>query len=431
VWRIYYTTTVGGGETNEVYQIHNVRENSVGSYKVTYNKVGLSENLKMCSAMPNCSSCVKNTGLCRNPNFHNPPTYPNYQWTGVIIDQSLDDNTAGGTDPPRERVVLTGVTGFIVPANAHNEMHDVSMGCKHNDSMMWTDSEQLPRGFSTTLGMGDGIIPTDAIYSYQDTSTPATTGDKPAWSDGYPYQVSETQWKQWFWSYSDGQYIAGGNIMMEKGYKWNVPQAINDYDVDANYGGSGGVTTDTFDVYDVTRKNTFWRTYPASGATPNGANNSADPDTTHFYWNDSVKNYVRFYDADSYTGSEDWGIVEWESRRVDVTINDFSDAGTGFDISVTVTNNCQTCEAGDFNVIALILDMDAVTPVDPVPYINGKTVFPDVSTGWSGATGISAAIQNTGTLAYGESTTLTWSNVGSSGANTYKLWCNGATATIN
>jgi regulation of enolase protein 1 (concanavalin A-like superfamily) len=317
-----------------------------------------------------------------------------------------------------------------VPANAHNEMHDTSVGCKHNDSTQWTDSEQLPRGFSTTLGMGDGIIPTDCIYSYQNYSTPAMAGDKPAWSDGYPYQVNETQWKQWFWSYSDGRYIAGGNIMMEKGFKWNVPQFISDYDVAASCEATD-VTTQTFDVYDVTRKNTFWRTYPASGATPNGANNSADPDATHFYWNDSVKNYVRLLDLDTYAGREDWGIKAWESRRVKVTINDFSDVGTGFDINVTVENNCQTCQTGNFSVLALIMDMDAVTPEDNVLYINGKTVFPDVSVGWSGINGISTAIQYTGDLAPGESTTLTWSNVGSSGtAHTYKLWCNGGTATV-
>jgi hypothetical protein len=431
VWHIYYNSEQTGGmaEENSVYQIHNVRENSMGTHKVRYDQVNLDDSTPLCAAMPNCSSCVKNTGLCRVAHFHDPPAYPNWQWTGVIMDYSLDDS-AGGTEPPRERILYTGYTGVTVPALVHRETHDVSMGCKHNDSTQWTDSEQLPRQFSTTFGMGDGDIPSDCIYSYQHASFPAMTGDRPADDDGYPYQVSDS-WKQWVWSYDDGRFIVPGNIMTEKGFKWNVPQFIQDYDVAANCE-AADVTTQTFDVYDVTRKNTFWEVYPATGATPNGRNWSADADTTHFYWSDSVKNYVRLLDVDTYAGREDWGIKAWESRRTDVTVNDFSDSGTGFNINVTVENNCQTCQTGNFSVLALIMDMDAVTPDDSVPYINGKTVFPDVSAGWSSTNGISTAIQHTGTLAYGQSATLTWSNVGSSSTtHEYKLWCNGGTATIN
>ena len=140
-----------------------------------------------------------------------------------------------------------------------------------------------------------------------------------------------------------------------------------------------------------------------------------------------MKNYVRLLDLDTYEGREDWGIVDYETRNVGASINDFSDAGTGFDINVTITNN--EGAAGNFSVLALIMDMDAVTDddwSDGETYPGGETVYPDVSD----INSIDEAIQHTGTLGAGNSTTLTWSNVGLSGTNTYKLWCNGATANV-
>jgi hypothetical protein len=428
VWHIYYNSDLSGdlAEVNSVYQIHNVRENSMGTYKVKYNAVGQNEDHICHAAMTNCS-CKNLAASCRYPHFHDPPTYPNWWWSGVYIDYSMDDDS--GVEPTRERIVYTGVSGTFVPGEAHNEMHDASMGCKANSSLTWTDSEQLPRGFQTFLSMGDGMIPTDLIVSYGDDTVPADTGDGPEADDGYPFTVDQT-WKIWQWQFSDGNHISGGDVIQEKGFKFTVSQTIDDYDVDAQSLASD-TTTDTFDVYDITRKNNFWMSCTQTGQMPNGQNNSPASGTTHFYWNDSVKNYVHLYDVDTYAGREDWGIKAWESRRVKVTINDFSDAGTGFDISVTVENNCQTCEAGNFGVLALIMDMDALAPEDNVPYINGKTIYPSLDVGWSGTGGIAEAIKYTGTLQPGESTTLTWSNVGTSGSNTYKLWVNGATDTIN
>ena len=98
-----------------------------------------------------------------------------------------------------------------------------------------------------------------------------------------------------------------------------------------------------------------------------------------YWWNDSVKNYVRALDRDAYYGREDWGIKAWESRRANVTVNEFSDAGTGFDINVTVENNCQSCGTANYSVLALIMDMDAVTTTNSVPYPGGQTIYPSVS----------------------------------------------------
>ena len=93
---------------------------------------------------------------------------------------------------------------------------------------------------------------------------------------------------------------------------------------------------------------------------------------------------------------------------------------------MTITNNEDT--AGNFSVLALIMDMDAVTATNSSAYPGGETVYPNMSD-WAS---ISEAIQYTGNLASGASTYITWSDVGdSSGTPEYKLWVTGATDTIN
>jgi hypothetical protein len=175
----------------------------------------------------------------------------------------------------------------------------------------------------------------------------------------------------------------------------------------------------------VNRTNTYFETYIYLYK----QNNSADTDVTQYWYNCSVKNFVRLLDKTTYLGREDWGIVEYETHNLSATINTFSDAGTGFNINVTITNNEDT--AGDFSVLALIMNMDAVTDdpwSDGETYPGGETVYPDMSSWVS----ISEAIQYTGNLASGASTYVTWSDVGtSSGTPEYKLWVTGATSTIN
>jgi hypothetical protein len=421
VWQIYYNSemTGGGAEENTVYHIANVRAVNATAH-VTYNEVGEDDTLEMTEATP------PERG------------FTNYDVPGAaVIDWSMDDN-GSGEDPPRERLIQVGIvsefaggaSGIVgrsasfVPAYNHYETMDAGLYVRGNDSTLCIDADRLFRGFSTVLDLDDGDIPIDALYSYQycPGGSPFAVNNSapPGPHDGYPFEVGEDDWCQWEWTFEDGRYISD-DLQIERGFRWSVNRTIGSYNVAAvcEAPDAAGV----FDVTEITRKNTYNRHYRGAG------NYSPDPDYTRFYWNDSVKNFVRLLDLDTYCGREDWGIKAWESRRVNVTVNDFSDSGTGFDINVTVENNCQTCAEGNFSVLALIMDMDALTPEDSVPYINGKTIYPNVSSGWSA---IGEAIQYTGDLAYGESTTLTWSNVGSSDtSHTYKLWCNGGTATIN
>ena len=402
LWQVYYNTTSWGGEVNTVYHIANVRAVNATA-NVTYDAVGEDDSKEMTEATP------PERG------------FTNYNAPGAaVIDWSVDQS---GTEqePVRERIVYTGLSGLFIPAIWFETLLDREIYVKGNDSTCWIDADSLSRRFGTTIGEDDGDIPKDILYSYQDDSVPANSSAPPGPQDGYPFSVGEDDWKQWEWIFKDQQYLYHTDTVHERGFRWNVSSTVDDYDVGANCEAPAAVGT--YDVILLNVTNNYFRTYAEYGD-----NCSGDGDTTNIWWNDSVKHFVRKLDRITYVGREDWGIVDYETRDVSATINDFSDAGTGFDINVTVTNN--EGSACNFSVLALIFDMDAITDdswSDGSPYPGGETVYPDMSS-WAS---ISGAIQHTGALGSGNSTVLTWSNVGSSGTNTYKLWCNGGTATIN
>jgi len=383
VYHIYYNSEEGTENSN--YHIMNVRENSMGTHTLEYDDCGQRDangdgsgfTQSLAKVMGTCP--CRPTSVCRNPSGFN-----NIDWTGVFVDHSMA-YTGTGDSSVRHRIVATGFGGTFVPASANNEMIDMEWGVKHNSAITQTDMYQIPRTFDMTAG--NGCPPSNVQVSWDYQTNPATTGDEPAGMDGYPFAVNSTTRQSWQFVYADGRYLgssAPNPSLFEKGYRWAVATAVADYDVDANCE-AADVTTEKFDVYEVQRNPRYYGRCPVGGGagifTPPTGGVSFNTDqavNTWYWWNDSVKNYVRALDRDAYFGREDWGIKAWESRRTYVYVNGFSDAGTGFDINVTVTNNCQTCDAGNFSVLALIMDMDAVTATNSVPYVNGKTIYPDV-----------------------------------------------------
>jgi hypothetical protein len=392
LWQIYYNSEEG--EENTVYHIANVRAVDQTA-TVDY------------SPLDNPDPCV----------------FPGYELEGsAIIDWSCDQG-GSETDPTRERRVDSGLG-----AGLNSELlMDSELYVEGNDATMWIDVNALPRSFQTYLGIGDGDIPTDYLYSYQHDSIPPEDSGPPGVEDGYPFVDGEDDWKQWVWGDASGDNIALDDQEQEKGYQWEVDSTIASYDVGANC--EAPAATGTFNVAVVNRTNNYFKTYDPTY----GGNRTPDADTTQYWYSCPVKNFVRLLDQTTYAGYEDWGIVEYETRNLSATIDTFSDAGSGFDITVTITNNEDT--AGNFSVLVLIMNMDAVTDdpwSDGEPYPGGETVFPDVSAGWDGTNGISSAIQYTGNLGSGSSIQKSWTNVGvSSGTPEYKLWVTGATATIN
>ena len=387
LWQIYYNSEEATPEENTVYHIANVRAvNQTAT--VDY------------SPLDNPDDCV----------------FPGYTLCGsAVIDWSCDQ---GGSEmsPTRER---KAESGFSVGGNYSELMMDSEIYVDGDDATLWIDVNALPRVFDTG-GMGAGDTPADFLYSYQHTSTPPADSQPPGTNDGYPFVDGEDDWKQWMWGDASGDNILLGDQEQEKGYNWEVDGPIASYNVAAYC--EAPAATGTFDVVVVNRTNTYFRTYDPTY----GCVSTPDPDITQYWYSCSVKNYVRLLDKTTYLGREDWGIVKYETRNLSASVNEFSDAGTGFDINVTITNNEDT--AGDFAVLALIMDMDAVTATNSSDYLNGETVYPNMSD----ISSINEAIEYTGNLASGASTYVTWSNVGdSSGTPTYKLWVTGATDTIN
>ena len=358
------------------------------------------------------------------------PPSSNYDIGGTtVIDWNCNDAGAGGDNPDRRRRVYTGESGLFVPAIANNMYQDGRQWTKWNDSTLVVDMDSMPNAFRTTLDLGDGDIPTDVMYGYQADENPPLSTDPPGVHDGYPFVVDEV-WSQSLWLHANGDYVsASGDHEQMKNFIWNVSQNTSGYNP---YTSSSNFTTNVldvdFDVSEVEYHMIYWETYSTSYGQLNCDNAPAGDcggrvDT--YWWNDSVKNWVRRLDGLTYVGWEDWGIVDYESRDVSAVIDTFSDAGSGFDISVTITNNEAT--AGDFNILALVLDMDAVTSDSSLPYFNGRAVFPAMNS----LTSIQSAIKTTGTLNPSSSTTVTWSNVGTStSGRDYQLWSMGTTANV-
>ena len=104
------------------------------------------------------------------------------------------------------------------------------------------------------------------------------------------------------------------------------------YDVGANC--EATAATGVFDVTLLSKKVVYFRTYNAGGVFGKNVTKTDVAwcdQNTWFWWNDSVNNYVRKLEHEAYVGREDWGIVEWNSVPVSVTVNEFSDSGSGFD----------------------------------------------------------------------------------------------------
>jgi hypothetical protein len=184
--------------------------------------------------------------------------------------------------------------------------------------------------------------------------------------------------------------------------------------------------TGVFDVSYLWFTNTYWRTYTSGSAT--GGVRTSDADKVEIWYSDEIHNFARKLDKINYYGQEDWGIVSYESKDFGRSGFSVTDQTGAIDVSITITNVLDY--ATSFNILLLIMDTNANTPDggstcsggnNPGLYRNGKTVFPDMHT----IASINSAIQNTGTLNPGASTTLTWTNVYTSDGGTYSLWCGG------
>ena len=394
LYQIYYNS--GDGTTNTVYQIDNIR-------------------------------AVNQTATV---SIKPPMANPGAGWTSytyfpcAIIDQSIDEYKTSCTATARQRQVYTGMTGLFVPTTALNHMMDNELYVAADDPTLWIDVNQRPRAFSTTMGMGDGDIPTDQMFSYQDAAVPATTMHAPGANDGYPFIVSESNWPQWLWQDALGSlYLssAPNDVEQEKGYLWHVQSFNISYNVAS---ATTPAATGIFDVTYLWETNNYWKTYDAGPA--KGGVRTPDADKMEIWYSEEVHNFVRKLDKLNYFGQEEWGIVKYESKDFGRSGFNVSDKTGAIDVTITITNILDY--ATSFNISLLIMDTNALTSAptsctgsNHADYLNGKTVFPDMHT----IASINSAIKNTGTLNPGANITLTWTNIYTSDGGTYKVWCAG------
>jgi hypothetical protein len=356
-----------------------------------------------------------------------------YNYSNAAVLNWITNQSGGScTTPYRNRLVGTGVGGFMVPSSAQNTYHDNMLYINATDPLMWIDTDGIPRAHTTTLGIGDGHIPTHGLYSYNSTAIPASQAYPPNGSEGYPFTVGQN-WSQWVWMISVDTYLGSSNIDQERGYRWLVDGNASSYNVDAAC--EAPAATGTFFVMNVSYNMDYWRTYSGGGAT--GQNNSVNASARCRYWySEDVHNFVRQLDRLTYYGREDVGIVKYEVQDFGKSLSVSNTAHSAWptvNMTVTNTNDFPT----SFKVLLVVMNASA-KPDCPdsstgAPYFFsfGKTVYPNMAN----VSQINAAVKTTGTLNPGQSETLTWSNFwqvpATNGPITpeLRIWCSGETYT--
>jgi hypothetical protein len=366
------------------------------------------------------------TSANRRAGFQPANSY--YYSNTAVLNWITNQSGSSCTNPYRARLVGTGVTGFMVPSSALNTYHDNRIYINATDPLMWIDTDGIPRAYSTTLGMGDGHIPTAGHYSYNNSAIPAAQAYAPNGSEGYPFTVGQN-WSQWMWMTSFDTYLGSSNIDQERGYRWNVTGSAAAYNVDAAC--EAPAATGSFYVMNVSYTMDYWKTYSGGGAT--GQNNSLNASASAKFWySEDVHNFVRELDRLAYYGREDTGIVKYEvqdfGKSLNVT-NTSHSAWPTINMTVTNTNDYPT----SFNVLLVVMNASAHPDCpksatnQPYFFSYGKTVYPDMAN----VSQMNQAIQNTGTLNPGQNITLTWSHVwqvpATNGPITPELqiWCSG------
>lgn len=264
--------------------------------------------------------------------------------------------------------------------------------------MLPVRQDALMEVFDTALGIGDGDMLANNWFTHSDDFGNTTYG--------YPSPVGET----WY----EHQYIlAVGAITQEFEYDSviNVTSYIENYDMSdpANCPDVQGVG-----VYDV-------------GYSEQLFEGTTDIAMEQWY-SCEVQTPVRRIDYVTYYGYEDRVIIAYEVADFQKSNLVVSDKSGNIDVSINVTN--PTASTQTYNMLLLIMDMDAqTTPAtgSPSDYFNGKTVFPDMANPETpGTWPYYDAIQQV-EVAGGATETVTWTDVYISDGGPYTVWCSGLT----
>ena len=303
------------------------------------------------------------------------------------------------------------ITGDVVVPSANSTMFDAEMWTGARDATVRIRLDSIVEYYDLPYALPDEDIAIETCYTYQGN------GSAPASDDGYPLDIGDRMDQ---YEYKDPDTVLVGPLYND--FDWEVMSYTEDYNVSAQSnisacGHDGNCSNAIFDVYklDVTE--------------------SGESDKVQYWYSPEVHNIVRKFDELTYYGMEEYGIVAYEvvdftKQNLDVSAaSDPPDEGDTLNISVEVVND--TGEARKFNLLLLIMDLNATTPTDGEPYYNGKTVYPDMSSDPNASWPYYDAIQQTSLLQPGDSEIVYWNNSYTIPANTpdhqYKVWCSGET----
>jgi len=319
-----------------------------------------------------------------------------------VDDRKTEDGGWGG--------VRTEFTNRLDVTSAKGRMYDAEMWTGARDATVRIRLDSIFEYYGLPYGLPDEDVAIETCYTYQGN------GSAPAADDGYPLSINDVMDQ---YEYKEVDYGLIDPIYSD--YDWEVVSFFENYNVSAETNISacdhdGNYSNGIYDVYklDVAK----------AGAGKSG-----------YWYSPEVHNVVRKLDTTTYYGMEEWGIVAYEVAdftKEGLTVsadNDPPNEGDTLTVSINVTND--TGEEQKFNMLLLIMDLNASTPTDGEPYYNGKTVYPNMSADPNSTWPHYDAIKQTSLLQPGDSETVTWNSCYTIPYNNpnhwYEVWCSGET----
>ena len=301
--------------------------------------------------------------------------------------------------------------------SAPNYMYDTELYTNPWGSEVSGKMNAQPR---VPSGTGNGMSPAQNFFLANNASADWNIADY-----GAPWATDETFHLR---EYINADPIETGNDQwMQSTLQWTNQSYITGYNISDSttcplvqgFGKFGG-----YGVYDVSQIRTVYSALP-------GAYNDNASREQLWYYNTSVESWVRKFDSLRYYGVEDNVLVAYESEdfyRSNLVVTD-TNGGQVIDVSINITN--PFCTAQKFNALLCIMNLNDLTATDldahnQKLFIDGHTVFPNLSAPGGSWPYFSSAIKTTSTLNPGQTETVTWSNAYTlvSGQN-YWLWCSG------
>ena len=370
------------GITNSNYQINNVRDTDQST--VTH---------------------WTNSGNC--------PTNPRTVTHAAVIDWNMVEDCSNARFRKAWAPVVGSATNYHIDIEEFAGANDATTSVRRNTLMK----------ISPNPGFGAYDFPNTVSFYFHANSD----SNYDAATIGYPYNASESNFmRRYVWTDSHAWFSRYQH------YQHTYTRYVDNF-----------VTVNVSDSSESPQYQGFNRTggdgvYDVYTLRDDCESNSGGPTCgadVYYNYSPEAHSFVRFYDGNNYFGYEDWVIAAYEANYFDVTDLSLTDTSGNLDVSVNITNTLD--ETMNFNVLCMLMQTNAAYCSgsggtsgcsgypDSRVWWNGQTVYPNVKTTDSGSWPFFDAIQQTGDLAPGETTTVSWTDIYSCGTGQWKVWVAG------